>query len=217
MATLYSKIEQEMDCPKEIVIWNYWDHEHIVGTHYKHYESVRIRAEKDNWCFSERYVKLPFIKFMLTTRNFAYLESPFLMKSFHIGKMGLVLEQDFHFKDIGQDRCLVTLENRIEVPGAFKFLEPFFKKMTTRWFYATWNEDHPMRLRRWKVWKLGFRDFTGIDYINQKTAKPAGRESENRLYPIELPVPKSTRIRQEGYTRPFSESIEVGYELPPLP
>ena len=22
--------------PKELLIWNYWDHEHIVGTHFEH-------------------------------------------------------------------------------------------------------------------------------------------------------------------------------------
>src|SRR5260370_37898710 len=31
-----------------------------------------------------------------------------------------------------------------------------------------------MRVRRWRIWKLGSRDFRGLDYVNQKTAKPAG-------------------------------------------
>jgi len=217
MATLYSKIEQEMDCPKEIVIWNYFDHEHVVGTHYKSYDTIRIRAEKDNWCLAERSFKLPYIPFIVVSRNFSYLESEYCMKSFHIGKTGLMLVQDFQFKDLGPDRCLVTLESRLEVPGIFKILESLFAKFTIRWFYATWDEDHPMRLRRWKVWKLGFKNFIGIDYINQRVPKPAGRENETRPYPLELPVPKSTNITGEGYKRPFTKSVEVGYEMPPLP
>jgi len=56
-----------------------------------------------------------------------------------------------------------------------------------------------MRHRRWKVWKLGFNDFAGIDYINQKTEKPAGRGTQYRPYPIEVPVPKATEIGEEGY------------------
>ena len=85
--------------------------------------TFKIMGEKDNWCFSERSIKLPYFPFLLTTRNFAQVVSPNLMKSFHIGKLGVMLEQDFHFKDLGPERCLVTLESRIEVPAIFKLLQ----------------------------------------------------------------------------------------------
>ena len=53
-------------------------------------------------------------------------------------------------------------------------LQPLFERVIRRWFHDTWIEDAPMRVRRWKVWKLGFRDFRGLDYVNEKTAKPEG-------------------------------------------
>ncbi len=216
MAELYSKIEQVMECPKEIVIWNYWDHEHVVGTHYKSYSNIKIFAEKDNWCLCERRFKLPFIPIPVVSRNFSIVETPNLMKSFHIGKLAM-LEQTFHFEDLPNDHCKVTLESRMKVPGFIKvIIQPFFLKFTTRWFFATWDEDHPMRLRRWRVWKLGFKNFQGIDYINEKTEKPEGREEELRPYPLELPVKKSTQIGREGYSRPFAKSIEVGYSMPDM-
>ena len=37
-----------------------------------------------------------------------------------------------------------------------------------KWFVKVWEEDMPMRERRLKVWKLGFVDFKGIDFINEK-------------------------------------------------
>lgn len=216
MAYLTSRIEQEMECPKEIVIWNYFDHEHIVGTHYKHYETVQVIAESGTWCLLGHRLKLPFIGFQLNKRSFGILDTPNSMKCFHFGPMGLMLEQAYEFKDLGSERCLVILESRMEVPALFKIFQLYFEKLLYRWFYDTWDEDHPMRLRRWKVWKLGFKNFAGVDYINQKTKKPSDRPSAARPYPIELPVPKSTRIK-DGYHRLFKESVEVGYGMPSLP
>ncbi|MBI3300120.1 MAG: hypothetical protein HYZ75_18290 [Elusimicrobia bacterium] len=215
MATLHSKIEQEMECPREIVIWNYFDHEHVVGTHYKSYKKIRVYDEKDNWCFAERHFNISYIPFMVVSKNFSHLTSPHTMKSIHIGKLA-TLVQEYTFRDLPGEKCLVTLESRMEVPWPLGLLQPFFYEMTRKWFYATWDEDVPMRLRRLKVWKLGFKNFEGIGFINDKTPKPAGLPAE-RPYPIELPVPKSTSVCREGYERPFGESVEVGYGMPPLP
>jgi hypothetical protein len=61
------------------------------------------------------------------------------------------------------------------------------------------------------VWKLGFRDFRGLDYVNQKTPRPPNQTF--RPYPVRLPVPKTPEAPPgSGYTRPFETSVEVGYE-----
>ena len=52
MAVLFSRCEKEMDCSKEVVIWNYFDHEHVVGTNYKYYNKFNIVAEKDPGTYS---------------------------------------------------------------------------------------------------------------------------------------------------------------------
>jgi hypothetical protein len=93
-----------------------------------------------------------------------------------------------------------------------KPLEPLWRRITERWFIGTWDEDAPMRLRRQKVWNLGFRDFAGIDYINKKTAQPADVPN-SRPYPVELPVPKLKDDREN--VRPFERSVEVGYPSTP--
>jgi hypothetical protein len=210
MAVLYSRCEKPMDCSKEVVIWNYFDHEHVVGTHYKHYDKFKIVAERDDWCLVERFYQLPIIGLKTSSYGFMYLENPNLIRSFQFGKGGLVLDQSMHLKDLGPDRCLVTSEYRLTVPLLLKPLEPLWRKITQRWFIDTWDEDAPMRMRRQKVWKLGFRNFVGIDYINQKTAKPADLPAD-RPYPVELPVPKTKGRREGEYTRPFEKSVEVGY------
>lgn len=209
MTTLYSESEREMDCPKEVVIWNYFDHEHVVGTHYKNYHHVRVLAEDEGWCLVDRAYKLPIINFKTSSVGFMQLVDPHHIKSFQMGKLGMLMDQDIYFEDLPNNRCRVKGTYSLEVPRGFGFLQPLWEKITKRWFDLTWDEDAPMRERRWKVWQLGFRDFRGIPYVNDKTKRPA--QDAPRPYPIELPTPKITPIKGEGVSRLFSESEEVGY------
>jgi hypothetical protein len=211
MAILSAKCSLEMDCPKEVVIWNYYDHEHVVGTHYKFYSAFRIIAERDDWCLVERYYKLPVINLRASSLGFMYMESPNLIRSVQYGKLGTVLEQEIHLEHLGPESCRVTSTYTMEVPGLFKVFQPLFERVITRWFHNTWVEDAPMRTRRWKLWKLGFRDFRGLDYVNEKTAKPPGAGGY-RPYPVRLPLPKTPENPPgSGYKRPFETSVEVGY------
>ncbi|MDP2344898.1 MAG: hypothetical protein Q8O67_28390 [Deltaproteobacteria bacterium] len=200
-----------MDCPKEVVIWNYYDHEHIVGTHYKWYRHFKIVAEENHWCLVERFYKLPVINFKTSSLGFMYMKNPDLIHSIQYGKFGTVLDQQLHLKALGPDRCLVTSEYSMEVPRHLELLlQPLFHRVTTRWFHNTWEEDAPMRLRRWKVWKLGFRDFRGVGFINDKTARPV--DDVAPPYPLDIPVAKTPEAPPgSGYTRPFETSVEIGY------
>ena len=100
MSELYSKFSEEVSFPRGLIIWNYFDHEHVVGTHFEHYHQIRILAEEKNWCFSQRSATLPFIPIRMWATQFSYLKSDKWMRSFHFGPLGLLLEQDFHFEDL---------------------------------------------------------------------------------------------------------------------
>ena len=140
-----------------------------------------------------------------------YLASPNLIRSLQYGKLGLVLDQEIELDDLGPERCRVTCTYRMNVPDFARVFQPLFERVITRWFHDTWVEDAPMRVRRWKVWKLGFRDFRGLDYVNQKTAAPPGTGGY-RPHPVRLPVPKTPESPPgSGYKRPFDSSTEVGY------
>ena len=75
-------------------------------------------------------------------------------------------------------------------------MQPLFDKLMKKWFADVWEEDMPMRERRFKVWKLGFKDFQGIDYINDPNTKES--VNSNRKYQLELPIPKITHINKPG-------------------
>ena len=202
-----------MDCSKEVVIWNYFDHEHVVGTHYKYYDKFNIVAEKDDWTPGRALLQAADHRPQdLVVRVHVPREpQPDSLDPVREDRPGP--RSDDHLTDIGPDRCLVATEYRLKAPFFFKLLAPLWKRITDRWFINTWDEDAPMRLRRQKVWNLGFRDFVGIHYVNQKKPQPEGVPS-NRPYPVQLPVPK-TKGRKDGeYERPFATSVEVGYPKP---
>ena len=69
--------------PKDLLIWNYWDHEHIVGTHFEHYKKVNILYEDKKVCFSERWAKLAFIPFYLKTTDLCVMTNENQMDVFH--------------------------------------------------------------------------------------------------------------------------------------
>jgi hypothetical protein len=132
------------------------------------------------------------------------------MKSFHKDSIGFMLEMEALFTDLPNDRCSVAVTYRINTHPIFRVMEPVFKKLFKRWFWATWEEDAPMRLRRWKVHQLGFKDFSGIEYINKRLPKPEHLEPEK--YEFNPPVRSSSPIKTpEGIERPFDHSTELGY------
>ena len=208
--TLSLKCQREMDCPKEIVMWNYYDHEHLIGTHYKLYDRARVLAERDDWALVYRSKKMPFLPFYTGGLALQFMDGN-TMKTFHQDSNGFLLEMEVQFEDLPNNRSLMTATYKINVHPFFKIFEPLFKSLFKKWFDATWEEDAPMRLRRWKVHQLGFKDFHGIDYINKKLSKPT--KIEVKEYEFNPPIKSFLPIKSiDGIARPFSESVEFGYK-----
>ena len=205
--------------PKDLIIWNYWDHEHIVGTHFQYYKKVNILFEDEKVCFSERWAKLPFIPFYLKTTDLCVMTNENQMDVFHYAFFNLIYcKQTFKFEEDINNHCKVTRYDYLQVPNFMKFLQPIFKKIMKKWFVKVWEEDMPMRNRRLKVWKLGFEDFKGINYINNP------QEIKNMhlksTYKVKLPIPKITHIKNKSSEKTFlriiRKSKHIGYGLPDL-
>ena len=69
--------------PKKLLLWNYWDHEHIVGTHFKHYKKVNILYENDKCCYSERWSKIPYFPFYIKITDLLVLADENQFEVFH--------------------------------------------------------------------------------------------------------------------------------------
>ena len=68
------------------------------------------------------------------------------------------------------------------------------------------------------VEELGFKDFIGIDYVNDPNLKK--ESNSNRPYKLKLPITKITQIKNDGskkvFLRLFKKSKHIGYGLPNL-
>jgi len=208
--TLQVQFQADMDCPKEVVMWNYYDHEHLVGTHYKLYDRARVVAERDDWALVYRSKRMPLLPFRTAGIGFQYMDGN-TMRSFHKDSIGFFLETDIEFIDRPENRCTIRVTYRINTHPFFKLFEPFFKRLFEKWFWATWEEDAPMRLRRWKVHNLGFKEFSGVDYINKKIPKPEHLDAGKYIF--DPPVRTASPIKTvQGVERPFTQSLELGYD-----
>ena len=205
-AKLSLELELEQDCPKEVLMWNYYDHEHLLGTHGKLYHEARVLAERDNWSLVYRRAKIPIVPFQNEGIGFQYLENN-VMRTIHKDTVGFMLDMEVHFFDLDNERSKAKIIYSLEVPKWMKFIEPLFKVVFTSWLKHAWAEDVPMRNRRWKVYKLGFKDFCGIDWINKKSSKPV--DYKYPPYEFNPPVPSLPQIRNEGVFRVDSSRIEI--------
>ena len=205
--------------PKKLLLWNYFDHEHIVGTHFEHYKKVNILYENEKCCYSERWSKIPFFPFYFKTTDLLVLSNDNQFEVFHSMFFNFIKgKQIFTFQEIDNENCKVTRYDYLEIPKVLKFLQPIFDRIMKIWFVKVWEEDMPMRERRLKVWNLGFNDFKGIDYINDPNLK---RETiSKRPYDVKLPIPKITQIKKDDavktFVRLFKKSKHIGYGLPDL-
>lgn len=211
MYTLKLELSKEMDCPADVVIWNYYDHEHLLGTHFKLYHEARVLAERDDWALVYRKSKIPIVPFSNAGIGFQFMDGN-IMKTFHLDRVGFLLEMEVHFHDLPDDRSRMDIVYMIRVPKWMSFLQPIFEKVFSSWLDNAWAEDVPMRLRRWKVHKLGFKDFHGVDWINNKEKQP--EEYNDEKYVCKLPVPSLPQIKTpEGIGRPIT--LEQNIELEP--
>ena len=217
---LTSVSSAETNFPKKLLIWNYWDHEHVVGTHFQHYKKVDIKFENDTTCHSERWAKIPYIPFYMKSIDICTLVNENKMEVLHTTLFNLIkCKQIFVFEENEENnKCKVTRYDYLEIPKILKFLQPIFDRLMKKWFVDVWEEDMPMRERRLRVWKLGFQDFKGIDYINNPNAEK--KKELERKYELTLPIPKITHINKNGPTktfkRLFKKSKHLGYGLPDL-
>jgi hypothetical protein len=198
---LTAQFRAEIDCPKEVLMWNYYDHDHLVGTQFKHYNEIRVLSERDDWSLVLRGKSMSLFPLYGSGISVQHIEGN-TMKSFQQGCIGSMLETETLFEDLPIDRCSVTVTYRIKTHPMFKLFDSFFQKLFKKWFWVAWEEDVPMHLRRWKVHQLGFKDFSGIEYINEKLPRP--QHIERGKYEFVPPVKKCFAIRnQEGTEGPF--------------
>lgn len=164
-----------------VILWNYWDHEHLIVVH-PNYTAAKVVYDDDRIGVYLLSYKLPIFSFMTShSLNVQIQAAPDTIKVFNVGLFGVPVATTIVVKELRQDLCEVTMTYKFLLKGWRRILEPFLPPMAARWNAKVWDEDLPLKERRTKALRMGFKDFVGMP------ADVALREFQGDI-PFELPV-----------------------------
>lgn len=153
---------RDVDAGRAAVLWNYWDHEHLVVVHTS-YTDARIIYENDTMSALLLTFRLPVFSFLKShSLNVMVQHDPNVLKAVNIGLFGIPALTTIRIIEDRPDHCVLTLKYQFFLLGWRKLLAPLIARMIPVWAERVWREDLPLKLRRQKVLRLGFRDFYGL-------------------------------------------------------
>lgn len=151
------------------------------------FNDVKILYESENIAIQLLTLKAPILGFMdVKTMMTIIRKSPGTIIGFNT-MLGMPVETTITITETRKDHSVFTMNYRFHLSGFRQWFTPLIKlvlRPLVGFFSARqWREDLPIKLRRQKILRLGFKDFQGLpDRI------------EDRVYdgPLEctLPVPR---------------------------
>lgn len=154
--------ERDVDAGRAAVLWNYWDHEHLVVVH-KNYTDARLIYENDAMAALLLTYRLPVFSFLRShSLNVMIQHAPHTLKAVNIGLFGIPVLTTVRIEEDRRDHCRLRITYRFFLLGWKSALAPLLTFLVPRWNEQVWREDLPLKLRRQKMLRLGFRDFYGL-------------------------------------------------------
>lgn len=198
MKVVERNFTREVDAAAAAVWWNYWDHEHLVVVH-KNYTDAKILYEDERMATLLLTYKLPIFSWIKSqSLNVMIKKDEKTIRAINVGLLGIPAVTTIQVQEDRQDHCLITINYRFFLLGWKQLLEPFLKIMIPRWSERVWQEDLPLKLRRSKMLRLGFRDFYGLP------VKIKDRRFEDEIKFIRIPLSKLREVNVNSW-RKFSE------------
>lgn len=156
---------QETDCSVAVGVWNYWDHEHVAVVH-AGIKNFQILYEKSDCVVLLGIVKFPIFSFLTYSivHTMVRVDENTLAGFNNI--FGIPVRATIKITETKPEYSLYEMTYEFMVDGWRKIflpiLEPFLKRVMPWWNQRQWNEDLPLKKRRQKVLRLGFKDFQGL-------------------------------------------------------
>ncbi len=177
------EIIKEINCSKEVALWNYWDHEHLDVVH-EGYKKSDILYDKNNFMFRVDNIKVPFPFLKFLTPVFMVQHDENTLFTYAV-QMGVISKTTITVNSKTNSSCEIIMNYKFFLNGWRKILKPFLKIMIPKWNEKVWLEDYPIKMRRQKVVDMNFKDFKGLpSKISSRSKKNANGNS------FKLPVPR---------------------------
>ena len=196
MKILNITFKRKVNCSANVCLWNHWDGDHLNYVHQGIYNETEIFYEDDRVVLFYHRMKIPLIPFVkISTVDMTVLKDKNTVCTYGF-QFGIPSLSTATYKDIGKDKCSVSVNYKFKFSGLQILLYPLIKFLLPRWNDRTWDEDLPVKLRRQKVKRLNFKDFKGLPN-NIKDRKFSGSVN------FKLPISRLKKSDNKLIKHPF--------------
>ena len=196
MKILNITFKMKVNCSANVCLWNHWDGDHLNYVHQGIYNETEIFYEDDRVVLFYHRMKIPLIPFVkISTVDMTVLKDKNTVCTYGF-QFGIPSLSTATYKDIGKDKCSVSVNYKFKFSGLQILLYPLIKFLLPRWNDRTWDEDLPVKLRRQKVKRLNFKDFKGLPN-NIKDRKFSGSVN------FKLPISRLKKSDNKLIKHPF--------------
>lgn len=191
------EVQKEIDCSKQVALWNYWDHEHLDVVH-DGYKKSNILYDKKNFMFRLDEIKIPLIPLMtFSTPIFMVQDNENDLVVYAI-QMGVLSKTVITINEISDRKCKIKMNYKFYLNGWRMLLRPILKILIPKWNQKVWNEDFGIKIRRQKMLDMNFKDFVGLPkniedrFFKNKTIEkfelpiPRPKNSSRDLHPLSI-------------------------------
>jgi hypothetical protein len=161
--------ERPVPCSADVLMWNYWDGEHLVPVHAGYTYAYNL-YQGTNYTLSIIGTKAPFIPISIPTIAFVVQHKQNIQFTYAL-QLFLLSKTTISVAPATDDSCHVSVEYKFSLPWPLGCLGGVLKRLSLVWFERVYNEDMPIRLRRQKVLNAGFVDYHGISDGNRQPYK----------------------------------------------
>lgn len=198
MIVFEDKSRREVDAAAAAVWWNYWDHEHLMVVH-KNYTDAKILYENEIMGALLLTYKLPIFSWIKSNSlNIIIKHNKQVIKAINVGIFGVPVVTTVKVTEDRRDHCILDINHKFFLMGWKQVLKPLLTIMVPRWNERVWQEDLPLKVRRTKVMRLGFKDFYGLP------AKREDRQRTGELEFVRIPLSKLREVSVNAW-RKFSD------------
>jgi hypothetical protein len=185
---------QEIDVAADVVIWNYFDHEHLTVVH-GGYSDAQVLYEKGDTTMLLVTLRIPLFSFLKSHSLSTMVveertETRCRFYDVNMGLFGVPSINSFLIEEVAPDRTRLVTRYKFLLRGWRQLLAPLLYRLLERWNRQIWLEDLPLKLRRHKVLRHGFQDFVGMpDRVEERrfdgrieTRLPVARPADSPLH-----------------------------------
>ena len=165
MKVIEINCRQQCGCSASVGMWNYWDAEHPAILHegFKSFDPIYESSTATAHLVS---MKSP-ISQMLTVNSMVVqlLVDENTIRLFNV-MLGVPVLSTIKITETRKDYSVFEMRYQYIFRGWRKFflpiIEPVLRRLVIFWNKRQWEEDLPVKLRRQKVLRMGFKDFKGL-------------------------------------------------------